>query len=96
MQKAKIAEQVERYEDMADIMMKVTQEKKVLTNEERNLLSVAYKNVVGCLRNAWRMISHKTKLNPSEEVVKGCLQKIEDELQDICNNVLVRFFFKFT
>ena len=28
-----------------------------LTNEERNLLSVAYKNVVGSRRSSWRVIS---------------------------------------
>lgn len=28
-----------------------------LSNEERNLLSVAYKNVVGARRSSWRVIS---------------------------------------
>ena len=47
MQRAKLAEQAERYDDMAASMKNVTESGTELTNEERNLLSVAYKNVVG-------------------------------------------------
>ena len=51
-QYAKLAEQAERFDDMAKCMKEVTEsleseEKKELNNDERNLLSVAYKNVVG-------------------------------------------------
>ncbi|KAK4410205.1 14-3-3 protein 4 [Sesamum angolense] len=46
---AKLAEQAERYEEMVEFMEKVakTAETDELTVEERNLLSVAYKNVIG-------------------------------------------------
>ncbi|XP_032760757.1 14-3-3 protein beta/alpha isoform X1 [Rattus norvegicus] len=44
-QKAKLAEQAERYDDMAAAMKAVTEQGHELSNEERNLLSVAYKNV---------------------------------------------------
>jgi len=56
-QRAKLAEQAERYDDMASAMKKVTESNSELTNEERNLLSVAYKNVVGARRSSWRVIS---------------------------------------
>uniref|UniRef100_A0A803YL41 14-3-3 domain-containing protein n=1 Tax=Meleagris gallopavo TaxID=9103 RepID=A0A803YL41_MELGA len=56
-QKAKLAEQAERYDDMATCMKAVTEQGAELSNEERNLLSVAYKNVVGGRRSAWRVIS---------------------------------------
>lgn len=49
-QKAKLAEQSERYDDMAQAMKAVTETGVELSNEERNLLSVAYKNVVGARR----------------------------------------------
>lgn len=49
-QKAKLAEQSERYDDMAQAMKSVTETGVELSNEERNLLSVAYKNVVGARR----------------------------------------------
>lgn len=50
-QKAKLAEQAERYDDMAAAMKAVTEQGLELSNEERNLLSVAYKNVVWHLPN---------------------------------------------
>jgi 14-3-3 protein beta/theta/zeta len=56
-QKAKLAEQSERYDDMAQAMKAVTETGVELSNEERNLLSVAYKNVVGARRSSWRVIS---------------------------------------
>merc|ERR1712151_876790 len=54
---AKLAEQAERYDDMAESMKKVTEMDGVLVQDERNLLSVAYKNVVGARRSSWRVIS---------------------------------------
>uniref|UniRef100_A0A8C0Q9F5 14-3-3 domain-containing protein n=1 Tax=Canis lupus familiaris TaxID=9615 RepID=A0A8C0Q9F5_CANLF len=56
-QKAKLAEQAERYDDMPACMKSVTEQGAELPNEERNLLSVAYKNVVGAPRSSWRVIS---------------------------------------
>ena len=47
---SRIAEQTERFEDMLDYMKKVVQLGSELNIEERNLLSVAYKNSVGSRR----------------------------------------------
>ncbi|OII77866.1 hypothetical protein cand_038630 [Cryptosporidium andersoni] len=57
---AKLAEQAERYDEMARYMKDVVsnrEETEELTVEERNLLSVAYKNAVGSRRSSWRIIS---------------------------------------
>merc|ERR1711976_301231 len=54
---AKLAEQAERYDEMADHMEAVGKSGTELSVEERNLLSVAYKNAVGSRRAAWRIIS---------------------------------------
>jgi len=64
-----------------------------LSNEERNLLSVAYKNSVGARRTAWRTISaiqQKEEYKGSRfiDIIKGYRAKIEKELEDICNDVL--------
>ena len=92
-QKAKLAEQAERYDDMAAAMKSVTEIGSELTNEERNLLSVAYKNVVGARRSSWRVISsieQKSDASDRKQVMaKEYRQKVEEELQDICKDVLV-------
>uniref|UniRef100_A0A096N029 14-3-3 domain-containing protein n=1 Tax=Papio anubis TaxID=9555 RepID=A0A096N029_PAPAN len=81
-QKAKLAEQAERYDDMAACMKSVTEQGAGLSNEEKNLLSVAYKNVVGTCRSSWRVVS-SIELKTEEY-----REKIETELRDICNDVL--------
>ena len=64
---AKMAEQAERYEEMVEHMKEVVQMKQILELEERNLLSVAYKNVVGARRTSLRVIG--TILSKHEEKV---------------------------
>ena len=95
-QKAKLAEQAERYDDMAACMKTVTETGAELSNEERNLLSVAYKNVVGARRSSWRVISsieQKTEgAEKKQAMAKEYREKIEKELNDICGDVLVRVF----
>jgi 14-3-3 protein beta/theta/zeta len=87
---AKLAEQAERYDDMAASMKEVTQMDEELSNEERNLLSVAYKNVVGARRSSWRVISSIE--GKSDQMKQGIAQsyrkKIEGELTSICKEVL--------
>ena len=94
-ERAKLAEQAERYDDMVEKMKLVVNEKSngVLTSDERNLLSVAYKNVVGARRSSWRVItSIESKENDSSskraELAKSYKEKIESELEKICNEVL--------
>jgi len=53
---AKVSEQTERFEDMLSYMKHVVQQGNELSVEERNLLSVAYKNSVGSRRTAWRAL----------------------------------------
>ncbi|KAB5557056.1 hypothetical protein DKX38_007965 [Salix brachista] len=93
---AKLAEQAERYEEMVQFMQKL-----VLGNtpggelnvEERNLLSVAYKNVIGSLRAAWRIVSsieQKEEGRKNEEhvvLVKEYRSKVESELTDVCASI---------
>lgn len=94
---AKLAEQAERYEEMVEYMEKVSaslEEKEELTVEERNLLSVAYKNVIGARRASWRIISsieQKEESRGNEDhvsTIKEYRSKIETELSKICDGIL--------
>merc|ERR1712010_123100 len=65
-----------------------------LSVEERNLLSVAYKNAVGSRRAAWRIITsveQKEKSKGNEEQSRYAneyCKKVETELQKICDTIL--------
>ena len=67
---ARLAEQVERYDEMVEAMNSVAKLDVELTVEERNLVSVGYKNVTGARRALWRILSsieQKEKAKGREE-----------------------------
>ncbi|CAK8536042.1 unnamed protein product [Lathyrus sativus] len=91
---AKLAEQAKRYEEMVEAMKKFAKLDVELTVEERNLLSVAYKNVVGGRRASWRILSsieqrEETKGNDvNVNRIREYRKKVESELSDICTDVM--------
>jgi len=91
---AKLAEQAERYDEMVEYMKNVVQAKDALALEERNLLSVAYKNVVGARRSSLRVVGsilqkHEEKQDSSRVLaIKNYKEKVEKELEEICNDIL--------
>jgi len=94
--RAKLAEQAERYDEMVEAMKKVACSGTDLSVEERNLLSVAYKNVIGARRASWRIISSieqktETKHGDMESklnMIKEYRKTVEKELIDVCHDVL--------
>ncbi|KAJ6301608.1 hypothetical protein OIU77_015837 [Salix suchowensis] len=92
---AKLAEQAERYDEMVDAMKKVAKLDVELTVEERNLLSVGYKNVIGARRASWRILSSIDQKEESKgnemnvKRIKEYRQKVETELTGICNDIMV-------
>ncbi|CAN1314065.1 14-3-3-like protein GF14 iota [Linum perenne] len=84
---AKLAEQAERYDEMVECMKKVAKLDCELTVEERNLLSVGYKNVIGARRASWRKEESKGN-EQNVKLIKGYRQKVEDELAKICHDIL--------
>ncbi|OAY78117.1 14-3-3 protein 6 [Ananas comosus] len=94
---AKLAEQAERYEEMVEFMEKVAAAKgdaEELTAEERNLLSVAYKNVIGARRASWRIVSsieakEEGRGNPDHAAaIRAYRCRVEAELASICGGIL--------
>jgi 14-3-3 protein epsilon len=87
---ARTAEQAERFDEMVQAMKNVVHLGVELTVEERNLLSVAYKNVIGSRRSSWRIISNMKDEgdHPDKpEIMEKLRKKIEDELVEICKEV---------
>ncbi|CAI0390819.1 unnamed protein product [Linum tenue] len=86
---AKLAEQAERYEEMVDCMKKVAKLDCELTVEERNLLSVGYKNVIGARRASWRIMSSIEQKEESKgneqnvKLIKTYRQKVEAAEQSL-------------
>lgn len=94
---AKLAEQAERYEEMVSFMDSLvvsSSSSGELNVEERNLLSVAYKNVIGSLRAAWRIVSsieQKEEGRKNDDhvgLVKEYRSKVENELTQVCAGIL--------
>ena len=85
---ARVAEQAERFDDMVDYLNKVVKDKNEdFTTEERNLLSVGFKNQIGSKRTAIRTISaieQNPKYQKFNESLGGYKSKIEDELYSQC------------
>jgi len=87
---ARTAETAERYDDMCKFMrelVKYSDSKKVdLTVEERNLLSVAYKNVIGARRASWRTLNVDERKD--DALIVEYKKQVESELDIICKDVL--------
>jgi 14-3-3 protein epsilon len=95
---AVLAEQTERFEEMVEAMKKVatiaSEAKSELSVEERNLLSVAYKNVIGTRRTSWRILSSIKQKEESKgntdhvKRIEDYRSKIEGELSNICHEII--------
>jgi len=85
------AEAAERYEDMVKIIEALVHKKlsndQPLTADQRNLLSVAYKNLVGAKRSSWRMLNEENQFE-NADLVASYKKQIEKELKDKCDVVL--------
>jgi len=89
---ARVAEQSERFRDMVDFLKPVIKEKgPALTQDERNLLSVAFKNLVSQQRTAIRTIA-AIEQNPKYTKFGGSMgdykKKIEEELYRNCDDII--------
>jgi len=87
------AEAAERYEDMVKIMEKLVKNKldktEELSPDQRNLLSVAYKNVVGAKRSSWRMLNDDNQFDEATDDFAAKYKKcVENELEENCTQIL--------
>ena len=89
---ARVAEQAERFEDMVDFLEEVLVAKGGTVNpDERNLLSVAFKNLISSKRAACRTIS-AIEQNPKYSKFNAALlaykTQIETQLMQDCEKII--------
>lgn len=83
---AKVAEQCERYDEMLVCMKRLIRLSPVLSLEEKNLLSVAYKNVVGARRAPWRTLQSVADEKGSAEV-RQLRDRMVAEIGEVCTDI---------
>ena len=75
-------------------MKKVARQDLELTKEERTLLCVGYKNVIGSRRASWRILSAKEKKEETRgneqhvNRIREYREKVESEISSICSDVI--------
>ena len=89
---ARVAEQAERFEDMVDFLEEVLVVKGGSVNpDERNLLSVAFKNLISSKRAACRTISaieQNPKYSKFNTALLAYKEQIEEQLMKDCQKVI--------
>ena len=91
---AMLAEQCSRYEDMMAFLEDMVKSKSEdLSSDERNLLSIAYKNTISLDRQAIRtLLAYESKEakkaeSPYLDYIKEYKAKVQKELEDLCNKI---------
>lgn len=91
---AMLSEQCSRYEDMMEFLEDMVKQKtEDLTSDERNLLSIAYKNTISLRRQAIRtLLAYENKEakktdSPYLEFIREYKAKVFKELEDLCNKI---------
>lgn len=92
---AMLAEQCSRFEEMIEFLEEMLKGRSGdLNSDERNLLSIAYKNAVSTRRTALRTVmAYEMKEKKKENstflpFIQEYRKRIEDELTKMCNNVI--------
>ncbi len=89
---ARLSEETERYEDMCGYTQELVKSRiakgEEVSTEERNLFSVAYKNVVGSKRASLRTLDHENDKEEVGDIFTTFQGLIETELKAKCEEVL--------
>jgi len=89
---ARTAEAAERFDDMCTCMCELVKNAKAnkteLSIDERNLLSVAFKNVIGARRASWRTLNAESQDEKSSKLINSYKKQVETELKNICHRVI--------
>ena len=88
---ARLYERAERFDDMVKFINKFVEMRPTLSNDERILLSIGYKNVISKRRSSWRLLhsleKKEDKMSPQLQYIRSEKAIIENELTTICNEI---------
>jgi 14-3-3 protein epsilon len=89
---AKLYERAERFDDMVKWITKYVQLDPVLSNDERNILSAGYKNVISGKRASWRLLhslekKEEKKNSQNLAYLREIKGQVEDEMKKICDDI---------
>lgn len=95
---AKVSDQIENFPLMMDYVKEIIRRGQPLNMDERNLVSVAFKNTIGPLRTSWRLSDsvlrrdsgkHTQLTNDGQLVyIKAIKLKSEEEIEKACLEIL--------
>jgi len=89
---ASVADEAECYQVAVDALKVIVKQNVELSIKERDLLSAAYKNLIGPKRSAWRVVSAAAEKEGSSEkfsnLVKEFKTKIEGEIFALADEVV--------
>ena len=89
---ARVAEQAERFDDMVTFLERVLDTKGAdVSSDERNLISVAFKNLISAKRAACRTIGaveQNPKYSRFNDALLGYKTSIEQQLIGDCNRII--------
>jgi len=92
---AMLAEQCNRFEDMMEFLdVMVKNKTEGLTSDERNLLSIAYKNTISLRRTAIRtLLAYEMKEKKKDEsaylpYIVEYKKRVEKELEELCEKII--------
>ena len=91
-EKAEICQEAGRWNDLAKLMKELVATVKELKHDERNFLSLTYKNIVGAKRASWRVVSSiEIGMDANQrrkQLTKDYRIKIEKEITESCSELL--------
>lgn len=89
---ARVADQAERFDDMLDFLIQAIEAKDTdLTADERNLLSVGFKNYISSARTAWRTIEAIERSEKYKQFSGECSRykmRVLRELEERCKHII--------
>jgi 14-3-3 protein epsilon len=89
---AKLYERAERFDDMVRWITNFVQLQPQLSNDERNILSAGYKNVISGKRASWRILhslekKEDKKNSPNVAYIREIKNRVENEMRKICDDI---------